>query len=64
MPISARRWVPFTRRLPLEDLRVAPEYARLTALLSALSLGCDSSEFGAYARRTGLQLGDLQWPKG
>jgi hypothetical protein len=55
-----RCYLPMPRNL--EDLRVAPGYAYLTALLSALSLGCDGSEFGTYARRAGLQLGDLQWP--
>jgi hypothetical protein len=56
-----RCYLPLPRNL--EDLRVAPGYAYLTALLSALSLGSGGSEFGTYARRTGLQLGDLQWPK-
>jgi hypothetical protein len=56
-----RCYLPLPRSL--DDLRVAPEYAQLTALLSTLSLGCTSSDFCTYWRRAGLQIGDLQWPQ-
>jgi hypothetical protein len=56
-----RCYLPLPRNL--DDLRVAPEYAQLTALLSTLSLGCGDSDFRTYFRRTGLQIGDLQWPR-
>jgi hypothetical protein len=55
-----RCYLPLPRNL--EDLRVAPEYAQMTALLSTLSLGCGGSDFCTYFRRTGLKIGDLQWP--
>ena len=46
----------------LEDLRVPPDYAQLTALISALSLGCGDSDLRAYFRLTRLELADLPWP--
>jgi hypothetical protein len=56
-----RCFLPMPRNL--EDLRVAPDYARLIALLSALTLGCGANDYVTYWRRTGLQLGDLAWPR-
>jgi hypothetical protein len=56
-----RCYLPLPRNL--EDLRIAPEYAQLTALWSTLSLGCASGDFCIYFRRTGLVLADMSWPQ-
>jgi hypothetical protein len=43
------------------DLRVAPAYAQLAALISSMRLGY--SDFSTYMRRTGLKLANLPWPQ-
>ena len=38
-------------------------YVQLTSLFGALSLSCPASDFCASRRRSGLQIGDLRWPR-